>query len=64
MKIIDLSQLEQVESIERGDNANKDILLVGGLYLQNAPENFLFFCLPWKLKKINGAPCQAIALII
>lgn len=41
----------------------KDILLIEGLYLKTAPENFLFCCFPWKLKNANGAPCRAIALI-
>ena len=41
----------------------KDILLVEGLFLEKAPENFVLHCFPWKLKLVNGAPCRAIALI-
>lgn len=41
----------------------KDILLVEGLFLEKAPENFVLHCFPWKLKNVNGAPCRAIALI-
>ena len=41
----------------------KDILLVEGLFLERAPENFVLYCFPWKLKNVNGAPCRAIALV-
>ncbi|MFH1423649.1 MAG: cyclase family protein [Candidatus Nealsonbacteria bacterium] len=45
----------------------KDILLVEGLFLeglsQASPQNFILYCLPWKIKNVNGAPCRAIALI-
>src|SRR3989344_5569329 len=41
----------------------KDILLVEGLFLEKAPENFVLHCFPWKLKNVNGAPCRAIAVV-
>ena len=41
----------------------KDILLLEGLFLEKAPENFILHCLPWRIKNVNGAPCRAIALI-
>jgi len=41
----------------------KDILLLEGLFLEKAPENFVLHCFPWKLKLVNGAPCRAAALI-
>ncbi len=59
-----------IDSLTVGDKTihsallQKDILLVEGLFLANAPENFLFCCLPWKLKNVNGAPCRAAAIII
>jgi len=58
-----------VDSLTVGDKTvhsaflQKDILLLEGLFLEKAPENFTLYCFPWKLKNVNGAPCRAVALI-
>ena len=46
-----------------GTFLKKDILLLEGLFLAKAPKKFVLHCFPWKLNKVNGAPCRAVALI-
>jgi len=63
LELIGVDSLTVGNKIIHNAFLQKDILLVEGLFLENAPENFVLHCFPWKLKNVNGAPCRAVALI-
>ena len=63
LELVGIDSLTVGNKIIHSAFLEKDILLVEGLFLEKAPENFVLHCFPWKLKNVNGAPCRAIALI-
>jgi len=63
LELVGIDSLTVGNKIIHSAFLEKDILLVEGLFLEKAPENFVLYCFPWKLKNVNGAPCRAIALI-
>ena len=63
LELVGIDSLTVGNKIIHSAFLEKDILLVEGLFLEKAPENFVLHCFPWKLKLVNGAPCRAIALI-
>jgi kynurenine formamidase len=63
LELVGVDSLTVGNKIVHNAFLQKDILLVEGLFLEKAPENFVLHCFPWKLKNVNGAPCRAIAII-